>query len=267
MADHDPKHSRYIWASDHGNTDAVERLAASSQPSPQSLSRQEHDTITESKLVHKRAQAKQRSERESGGVPKPSLEDGRQVVDVIRKNLTARHHAHGSGAGVSVGGGTMPVLPPIIEQSPPPAVHAMSMHLPSPAPSFTTAGISQSTSVHAGRPRCQLGSPPPSRTNSPSYARPAGRPTGQRPDRKGSGVASELKLRLRREPEKHRLHWYIQYIVSGKTNKHNSPCQEIQLETVTIRVATTNEAISNRKPKTPHTRNYYSRVCKVDVLK
>ena len=138
--------------------------------------------------VRKRTQAKQRSERESGGVPKPSLEDGRQVVDVIRKNSTARHHAHGSGAGVTVGGGTTPVLPPVIEQPPPPAVHAMTMHLPSPAPSFTTAGISQSTSVHAGRPRCQLGSPPPSRTNSPSYARPAGRPTGQRPDLEGVGV-------------------------------------------------------------------------------
>ena len=35
----------------HGNTDVVERLVGLSQPSPQSLLRQEHDTVTESKLA------------------------------------------------------------------------------------------------------------------------------------------------------------------------------------------------------------------------
>jgi hypothetical protein len=113
--------------------DAVERLAALSQPSPQSLSRQEHDTITESKLVRKRTQAKQRSERESGGAPRPSVKDSRQVVDVIRKNSTARQHGPGSGAGA---GGT-PVLPPVTEQQqqqqpPPPAMYAMSPRCPRP---------------------------------------------------------------------------------------------------------------------------------------
>ncbi|KAF8551297.1 hypothetical protein OG21DRAFT_1605373 [Imleria badia] len=48
---------------DHGNADTMERLAVLSQLSPQSLSREEHDTITEFKLVRKRTQAKQRSER------------------------------------------------------------------------------------------------------------------------------------------------------------------------------------------------------------
>ena len=45
-ADHNPDARLH-----HGNTHAVERLAALSQPSPQSVSRQERDTITESKLA------------------------------------------------------------------------------------------------------------------------------------------------------------------------------------------------------------------------
>ncbi|KAH0835866.1 HCP-like protein [Lanmaoa asiatica] len=170
----------YQLASDHGNTDAVERLAALSQPSPQSLSRQEHDNITESKLVRKRTQAKQRSERESG-VPRLSLEDGRQVVEVIRKNSIARHHAHGSGAAPT------PVLPPVVEQPP---AHAMSPHMPQahgapPGPGPQAPPSRQFPSQH----RYTLvdpgsssagGSPPPPRTDSPGYARSAGRPPGQR---------------------------------------------------------------------------------------
>lgn len=52
----------YTRASQQGNTDAVERLAALSQPSPHVLSRQEHDSITDDKLVRKRTQARQRSD-------------------------------------------------------------------------------------------------------------------------------------------------------------------------------------------------------------
>ena len=52
----------YTRASQHGNTDAVERLAALSQPSPHILSRQEHVSITDDKLVRKRTMAKQRSD-------------------------------------------------------------------------------------------------------------------------------------------------------------------------------------------------------------
>ncbi|KAG5639019.1 hypothetical protein H0H81_007927 [Sphagnurus paluster] len=50
-----------VGAQLHGNNDATERLNALSQPSPDSLSRQQHDSITENKLVRKRTQAKQRS--------------------------------------------------------------------------------------------------------------------------------------------------------------------------------------------------------------
>jgi len=46
----------------HGNSDAQERLAALSRPDPSSLSRQQHEVLTETTLVRKRTQAKQRSD-------------------------------------------------------------------------------------------------------------------------------------------------------------------------------------------------------------
>ncbi|KAG5343090.1 hypothetical protein C0989_000080 [Termitomyces sp. Mn162] len=59
----------YRLAQSHGNNDASERLTALSQPSPSALSRQQHDTITENKLVRKRTQAKQRSETQGYDSP------------------------------------------------------------------------------------------------------------------------------------------------------------------------------------------------------
>ncbi|KAG6888819.1 hypothetical protein C0992_007433 [Termitomyces sp. T32_za158] len=59
----------YRLAQSHGNNDASERLAALSQPSPNALSRQQHDTITENKLVRKRTQAKERSETQGYDTP------------------------------------------------------------------------------------------------------------------------------------------------------------------------------------------------------
>ncbi|KAG6900942.1 hypothetical protein C0993_004379 [Termitomyces sp. T159_Od127] len=59
----------YRLAQSHGNSDAAERLAALSQPSPNALSRQQHDTITENKLVRKRTQAKERSETQGYDSP------------------------------------------------------------------------------------------------------------------------------------------------------------------------------------------------------
>jgi hypothetical protein len=154
--------------------------------------------------VRKRTQAKQRSERESGGAPRPSVEDSRQVVDVIRKNSTARQHGPGSGAGV---GGT-PVLPPVTEQQqqpPPPAMYAMSPQVPqAPAqapPQRQFPNQHRYTLVDPGAHSAGV-SPPPSRTESPSYARPVGRPPGQRtgsmpspalppggPDMEGAGAS------------------------------------------------------------------------------
>ncbi|KAF9266514.1 hypothetical protein L218DRAFT_956288 [Marasmius fiardii PR-910] len=103
----------YGKAAAHGNTDAADRLAALQQPSPQSLSRAEHDNITENKLVRSRTQAKQRSEAQKvrdgylekqqppqmpllgpyggpqpgpSGPPQAHRRDSKQVVDLIRKN-------------------------------------------------------------------------------------------------------------------------------------------------------------------------------------
>ncbi|KAG8216706.1 HCP-like protein [Butyriboletus roseoflavus] len=172
----------YQLASDHGNTDAVERLAALSQPSPQSLSRQEHDNITESKLVRKRTQAKQRSERE-GGAARPSMEDGRHVVEVIRKNSTARHHAHGSGAAPTQ------FLPPVVEQPSQAMTPQIQQGLGAPLGPGPQAALNQQfpnqrryTLVDPGANPTGLASPPPPLPNadSPSYARQAGRPPGQR---------------------------------------------------------------------------------------
>lgn len=77
----------YQRAADHGNSDAIDRLQALSQPAAQVLSRQEHDTITESKLVRKRTQAKQRSEANATARPPPHRQvmNLNQVVDVARR--------------------------------------------------------------------------------------------------------------------------------------------------------------------------------------
>ncbi|KAF9458316.1 hypothetical protein BDZ94DRAFT_114754 [Collybia nuda] len=76
----------YTIAKDHGNTDAAERLAALSQSSSQALSRQEHDAITENKLVRKRTQAKQRSEAmglPSSPYPQGALHTSRVIDPVL----------------------------------------------------------------------------------------------------------------------------------------------------------------------------------------
>ncbi|KAI0300592.1 hypothetical protein B0F90DRAFT_1817633 [Multifurca ochricompacta] len=81
----------YTRASQHGNTDAAERLAALSQPAPQALSRQEHDNLTETTLVRKRTQAKQRSDAREPtvGPQHRGRQNSQQVVANIRKNSLA----------------------------------------------------------------------------------------------------------------------------------------------------------------------------------
>lgn len=117
----------YSRARDHGNEDAAARLTALSSSSSQALSRQEHDTITEAKLVRRRTMAAQRAEtqpvsppwegttfptvKESqqqgfgqsmgvagmGGISGKRREDGRLVVDVVRKNSLATGYSGGPG--------------------------------------------------------------------------------------------------------------------------------------------------------------------------
>lgn len=157
-------------ASEHGNTDALERIAALNQVVPQALSRQEHDTITEAKLVRKRTQARERSSVQS----RMSAEDGKQVMEMARRSSTARQAQ---------------------QQHSPPQSYAQPAVVPEGLPSnipqqqLQQQGHRQFTNQH----RYTLvdpGSAPPSRQQSPAqqsqptYARPAGRPPGQR---QGSG--------------------------------------------------------------------------------
>ncbi|KAJ3724085.1 hypothetical protein C8R42DRAFT_577854 [Lentinula raphanica] len=86
----------YRKAHAHGNPDASARLAALESSTPQMLSREEHDQITESRLVRTRTQAKQRSEaqmvkdgylaQQQQGQGGRGRRDSKQVVDLIRKN-------------------------------------------------------------------------------------------------------------------------------------------------------------------------------------
>ncbi|EIN13641.1 HCP-like protein [Punctularia strigosozonata HHB-11173 SS5] len=85
----------YTRAADHGNADAKERLAALAQD--QSLSRQEHDVLTENTLVRKRTQAKQRSDARPGAAPARTQQaaEGQRIVNVIRQNSLAQPPAPG----------------------------------------------------------------------------------------------------------------------------------------------------------------------------
>jgi hypothetical protein len=67
----------------HGNQDAKERLAALSQPDPNSLSRQQHEVLTETTLVRKRTQAKQRSD--ASGQRPAARTDGKKIMENVRK--------------------------------------------------------------------------------------------------------------------------------------------------------------------------------------
>jgi hypothetical protein len=135
--------------------------------------------MTRSRNQHwrKHTQTKQCSECESGGVP-----GRRQVVDVLWMNSTARHHAHGSRAGA--GAGTTLVLPPITEQQqqPLPALHAMSMSPqvpqgPAQAPPPQRQFLNQHRYALIDPSANSVGgSPLPSKTVPPSYARLVGWP-------------------------------------------------------------------------------------------
>ncbi|KAI0762245.1 hypothetical protein C8Q74DRAFT_1289079, partial [Fomes fomentarius] len=89
--DFDAARKWYTRAAQHGNADAQERLQALSQPTPQALSREQHENLTDAKLVRKRTQAKQRSEAVGGALPVPAMPATQrtQIVNNIRKNSIA----------------------------------------------------------------------------------------------------------------------------------------------------------------------------------
>ncbi|EJD05647.1 uncharacterized protein FOMMEDRAFT_103780 [Fomitiporia mediterranea MF3/22] len=165
----------YELAANHGNPDAVQRLEALKKESGQALTRQEHEAITEHKLVRKRTQAKQRSEA-SGARVTPSVAgrgNANQVVEGIKKTEQAQHRQSYQPRHSSLGAMAQQQQLPT---SSPPMTHA---NMPSPNPN------SQDPMQRLrDRPRYSLvdpgsasGSPPPGRTGSPQ--RTAGRGGGR----------------------------------------------------------------------------------------
>ncbi|KAI0665457.1 hypothetical protein C8Q78DRAFT_1064822 [Trametes maxima] len=98
----------YNRASQHGNNDATERLQALSQPTPQALSREEHENLTDAKLVRKRTQAKQRSEAVVGAgaalAPPVPASQRTQIMNNIRKNSVMAPTAAAYGVSAAAGG-------------------------------------------------------------------------------------------------------------------------------------------------------------------
>ncbi|KAI0915854.1 hypothetical protein AcV5_003348 [Taiwanofungus camphoratus] len=101
----------YTRASQHGNTDASDRLQALFQPLPESLSREQHENLTDSRLVRKRTQAKQRSEAQpmaNGHASSISVAHSQRIVHNVRKNSLIGAQApmgRAGVAGVGAGGG------------------------------------------------------------------------------------------------------------------------------------------------------------------
>ncbi|KIK36716.1 hypothetical protein CY34DRAFT_811059 [Suillus luteus UH-Slu-Lm8-n1] len=158
----------YSLAAEHGNTDAVERIAALNQIIPQALSRQEHDTITENQLVRKRTQARERSSAQ----PRMSAEDGRQVMEMARKSSIVRQQSPPQAPAH---------MTSLVENSSPSAIPQQLP--PQQQPQRQFVGQHRYTLVDPGSGAAP---PPPSQQTQPqpAYARAAGRPPGQR---QGSG--------------------------------------------------------------------------------
>ncbi|KAJ3971364.1 HCP-like protein [Lentinula raphanica] len=168
----------YRKAHAHGNPDASARLSALESSTPQLLSREEHDQITESRLVRTRTQAKQRSEAQmvkDGYLAQQQQGQGRgrrdskQVVDLIRKNTLPSSRQQS--------------IPPYAQQPPP--------HVPQQAPrpppqgqqpqAYPTANRytlvdpgSASASPRADSRSPSLGPPPPAGRPHPPRRGPSG---------------------------------------------------------------------------------------------
>jgi len=192
----------YLLAQEHGNADATERLKALSQPAAKSLSREEHEDITEAKLVRRRTMAMQRMEtaplsppwegttfptmREQQeqatamtGVAQTSggrrREDGRKVLENIRKNSIAEGLA---SVPSTANNGTKTAAPSRQR-------YEWGDNIPASAPLPTTTNSSPTSGRASPVP-----SRTPYRTDSPSGRRTPPPPVGGRPPSPGRRVAS-----------------------------------------------------------------------------
>lgn len=99
----------------HGNQDAQERLMALSQPDPNSLSRQQHEVLTETTLVRKRTQAKQRSD--ASGQRPTGQPDGKKIMEIVRKGSLLTPAVPGNDYSPPMP--SMPSMPQQQQQQPP----------------------------------------------------------------------------------------------------------------------------------------------------
>ncbi|KAI0759270.1 hypothetical protein BD413DRAFT_675032 [Trametes elegans] len=166
----------YHRAAQHGNADATERLQALSQPTPQALSREQHETLTDSKLVRKRTQAKQRSDATAGAsAPPPMPVDQRsQIVNNIRKNSMKNGPAAAAAAGpgnaatritdapFSTPPGAMgpPRLPPVQELGHSSRRGSGATGMPPPMPNAMPNPNVPHPSSHPNSPRLHPNTPP-----------------------------------------------------------------------------------------------------------
>ncbi|TCD60032.1 hypothetical protein EIP91_010853, partial [Steccherinum ochraceum] len=159
----------YSRAAEHGNSDAKERLQALSQPTPQSLSRDEHKALTDTTLVRKRTQAKQRSEA-AGRAPVTAVSTAAtsQIVENVRKNSILGRPAPGAAGSSKAGfGGALQTgSPPDMGRSArlPPVDESRSgypQQQPLPGPSFPTQQpLPNSTNPRMRPPQGSAGSVP-----------------------------------------------------------------------------------------------------------
>ena len=101
----------------HGNQDAQGRLAALSQPDPNSLSRQQHELLAETTLVRKRTQAKQRSD--ASGQRPAGRPDEKKIMENVRKGSMLIPSAPGNDYSPTMPSApSMPSMPSILQQQP-----------------------------------------------------------------------------------------------------------------------------------------------------
>ncbi|KAF8522642.1 HCP-like protein [Hysterangium stoloniferum] len=106
----------YAKSIEHGNTDAPARLNALSLPSPQSLSRTEHDKITDDKLIRRRTQARMDAVKQGRvAVPAGAGAGAAGSGDVVVGRIAAQ-----AGAGPGYSNAPGQPQPPAQTQAPPP---------------------------------------------------------------------------------------------------------------------------------------------------
>jgi hypothetical protein len=116
----------------HGNPDAKDRLVALSQPDPSSLSRQQHEVLTETTLVRKRTQAKQRSDASGQRPTGTGRPDGRKIVENARKGSLLMPSLPENDYPPPMP--SMPSIPQQQQQPPPPQPQPQPQQQPPPQP-------------------------------------------------------------------------------------------------------------------------------------